>query len=677
MASQAERDAQALKETFDGLTESIRKSAEQSGKIRQTFLDLSSTANASGQAWTVISRLTSGTGFWKIQNRIRAISNFFQFQEKRLNEQVKKEQEQIKLIKDQIKEREKLAEAQRVVNAIQEGNATLQERQAFFQSDQLKYYESLFGRQNAVLKVTEKLKVANENLNKVRGIRGENRARGMQRDLNESLSPSQRFFMTRAGQTRGIGRALNKIVSILPQGDSFRNLVNNFTSSANRTQAGLFASLKEEDKILFANYSDAVEKEFSMRGDKQLLEDRLTSMQTELDEKKRMYENELMAEQMGVSEANRMDSFELDQLKDDIKELMAEQRELLEEQKELDEESNKLQKQIFEDNEELFRRGVTASTTDGQTTIDVVGNPQTTMEYLYGLFEKSPIFKIFKGLKDIPFGAIFKSLGKFLKAFLYYGTIIIAVLFLLKESGILDSLMDFMGKVIFYFIEMIGKFAEGFGLISEFFGSLFAFLGALFFGTQEETREAGKELLSSFYNKLLKGLGKLLGGLVEFLAMSFFDGLFTFGMTLGNYLMKIEGKVTQLLTVFGIVTGAIKGAAAGAAFGPLGILIGALGGAALGGGGAKLFGEKVLGGMATGGLVNQSGTYLVGERGPELVSLAQGQYVTPNHQLGGTINITVNGRIGASETELRDIGNRLGDIINNRGNRVGNTRMFR
>lgn len=678
MASQAERDAEALKQTFDGLTESIRKSAETSGKLRQTFLDLSSTANASGQAWTVISRLTSGTGFWKIQNRIRAISNFFQFQEKRLNEQVKREQEQISLIKDQIKEREKLAEAERVVLAIQDKTATMQERQAFFQSDQLKYYQLLFGRQNAVVKVTQKLATARKNLENVRGIRGEQRADQMQRDYNEKLSPSQRFFMTGSGQTRLMGKmikALNPFQMLAD--DDVTKYLKKLTESANTEQAGLFASMKQEDKILFANYTDAVEREFSMREDKKLTEKRLANMQTELDEKKQKYDDEMMAEDMGVSEHYRMDSFELDQLKEEIKELMAEQKELLETSNTLEEETVAIRKEIGEDERKLLQNKVAVQRKDGKTTIQKVGKPQTTSEYLYSLFEKSPMFKIFKGLKDIPFGAIFKSLGKFLKAFLYYGTIIIAVLFLLKESGILDSLMEFMGKVVFYFIQMITKFAEGFGLIAEFFGSLFAFLGALFFGTKEETREAGRELLSDLYHKLVKGLGKIIYALGEFVIMGFFDGLWTMTTSLGTYLLGIEGRLTQILTVLGITMGGMKGAALGAPFGPLGMIAFGLLGAGFGGGGAKLFGEKVLGGMASGGLVNNSGVYLVGEQGPELVSLAQGQYVTPNHQVGGTVNINVNGRIGASETELRDIGNRLGDIINNRGNRVGNTRMFR
>lgn len=670
MASQAERDAQVLKETFDGLTESIRKSAEQSGKIRQTFLDLSSTANASGQAWTVISRLTSGTGFWKIQNRIRAISNFFQFQEKRLNEQVKREQEQIKLIKDQISEREKLAKAQDVVNKIANNTASIQERQAFFQSDQLKYYESLFGRMNAVQKVTDKLKVAQENLDKVQGIRGENRARAMQKELEDELGFFQKFFTTATGNKTLFAKFLTN-----------QRLGNNMDlPNIKNTTAGFFRQMRDEEKALFANFVDMVGKNQSMLTDKKMVDQRVQSLEQEIRKAKEEYAD---AEYEKENDMDRtLDDFQMERLKEDIKELMAEQRELLQEQTEMEEQSINLRKQIREERDKLDDKGILTKTSrEGEVEIQGVENPITTAEYIMGLYQKTAVYKIYSGImksvKNIPFGAIFKSLGLFLKSFLFYGTLIVAALFLLKESGILDSLMEFMGKVIFYFIQMIVRFAEGFGLIAEFFGTLFAFLGALFFGSQEDTREAGKELLSAFGEKLLGGLWKIIYALGEFVVMGFFDGLFTLGTSLGTFLLGIEGKLTQILTVIGITGGAMKGAALGAPFGPLGMIAFGLLGAGLGGGGAKLFGEKVLGGLASGGLVNNSGVYLVGEQGPELVSLARGQYVTPNHQLGGTVNITVNGRIGASETELRDIGNRLGDIINNRGNRVGNTRMFR
>ena len=48
-------------------------------------------------------------------------------------------------------------------------------------------------------------------------------------------------------------------------------------------------------------------------------------------------------------------------------------------------------------------------------------------------------------------------------------------------------------------------------------------------------------------------------------------------------------------------------------------------------------------GLATGGVASAGGTYLVGERGPELLTMgARSGYVTPNHAIGGgTVNVTV------------------------------------
>ena len=52
----------------------------------------------------------------------------------------------------------------------------------------------------------------------------------------------------------------------------------------------------------------------------------------------------------------------------------------------------------------------------------------------------------------------------------------------------------------------------------------------------------------------------------------------------------------------------------------------------------KLFGGE----RAMGGPVNTGSTYLVGENGPELFTPGTSGNITPNHKLGGSINITVN-----------------------------------
>jgi len=87
-------------------------------------------------------------------------------------------------------------------------------------------------------------------------------------------------------------------------------------------------------------------------------------------------------------------------------------------------------------------------------------------------------------------------------------------------------------------------------------------------------------------------------------------------------------------------------------------------------------------GIFSGGGVTGSGLSLVGEKGPELVRLPQGSRVHSNKDSrkmvssGGSTNITVNvqGRIGASDTELRQIATKVGQMINKEVNRTTSSR---
>jgi len=84
--------------------------------------------------------------------------------------------------------------------------------------------------------------------------------------------------------------------------------------------------------------------------------------------------------------------------------------------------------------------------------------------------------------------------------------------------------------------------------------------------------------------------------------------------------------------------------------------------------------------MANGGL-SRGGLTVVGERGPELVRLPSGSRVHSNSESkrmmsGGGHNITVNvqGRIGASDSELRQIAQKVGQMINKEINRTTSSR---
>jgi len=98
------------------------------------------------------------------------------------------------------------------------------------------------------------------------------------------------------------------------------------------------------------------------------------------------------------------------------------------------------------------------------------------------------------------------------------------------------------------------------------------------------------------------------------------------------------------------------------------------------GGGIKKAGgwlKKKITGRATGGIVNEDIT-LVGENGPELVSLPNGARVHTNSQsrrmAGNTIHVHVNGRVGASDAEIRDIAQKVAREIGLQMNRTTSTR---
>jgi len=65
------------KETNE-LTSAMRRLNETTGGAIRAFGEFGSATGKIGRAWTILSRITSGSGFWEIQNRIRSVSNAFE-----------------------------------------------------------------------------------------------------------------------------------------------------------------------------------------------------------------------------------------------------------------------------------------------------------------------------------------------------------------------------------------------------------------------------------------------------------------------------------------------------------------------------------------------------------------------------------------------------------------------
>lgn len=92
--------------------------------------------------------------------------------------------------------------------------------------------------------------------------------------------------------------------------------------------------------------------------------------------------------------------------------------------------------------------------------------------------------------------------------------------------------------------------------------------------------------------------------------------------------------------------------------------------------------RKAIMGRASGGMINNSNSTIVGENGPELVKLPQGSrvfnhQVTKNMTSGTTINnyFTINAK-DTSDREMKRIADKLSGMINQKINRSANSRMY-
>ena len=130
------------------------------------------------------------------------------------------------------------------------------------------------------------------------------------------------------------------------------------------------------------------------------------------------------------------------------------------------------------------------------------------------------------------------------------------------------------------------------------------------------------------------------------------NGTQSFGQAMGNVLNNIKNKLMDraLSNLFSGVGDAVFGNDKG----NKGFLGGLIGG---------IFGKKAQGGPVTGGR-----SYIVGERGPEVFTPRGSGNITPNNQLGGSVNINVNvdasgSSVQGSTTDAQQLGQVIGQAV--------------
>lgn len=228
---------------------------------------------------------------------------------------------------------------------------------------------------------------------------------------------------------------------------------------------------------------------------------------------------------------------------------------------------------------------------------------------------KKKIFKV--GGKILPFAGRFLLVATtfFVKGMLYFLLIALGIALVVKIArGLWPS---------------ISKWLEKFGVIKTFISGIKTILSGFFLMFKGIFKGNFKDVVKGFLT-IMFGLGKVLVAILK--------GVFA--------------------VVFGVIEGILKGI--------VNSVISVL----------NKFPGVNISKFAMGGIHGSGGVALVGERGPELVNLPAGARVHSNQasrRMGGgnTINVHVNGRVGASDMEIRDIADKVAREINMRMNRTG------
>ena len=239
-------------------------------------------------------------------------------------------------------------------------------------------------------------------------------------------------------------------------------------------------------------------------------------------------------------------------------------------------------------------------------------------------FEKANPFvkakmKIFKFIKLA--GNILKFVGTMVKRFLIFITL--AAIFIPLIVKIVKSLAD-------PFKQAMDAFGIDFEFIKGIFKDLINMVKGIFKVFQAafrgDIRGALNILLKDVFGNLLSAIGKTLGVIVTTVAALAYAAFKRIYDAIKNsFIGKGLGKVKNFL------------------------------------------------GLSTGGTINRGGMAIVGENGPELVSLPSGATVHSNSQsrnMGNTIHVHVNGRVGASDAEIRDIAQKVAREIGLQMNRT-------
>ena len=606
------KDLEGMKDSLGSLTELMEGTQQVSDGLLSSFKDFA-TAGSSNSLWNAVSRFSSGIfpGFWSVQNKVRSVAVYMQYVEKKQKEQIKKEGEIAKTIQSQSKVRNAAFETYKL---LQKKSLTVMQEMSLESDAYYQVLKAQLGAEEAKLKYKEQYKtILLENIDnefRLSSAVGER--------IRNDVKYAKYFEKIDAQKIKD----LEKVLYFREQEELIKNRILSFEEEKkDATKKMISGSMKpEEYDVLTQSLNEGIKS----------LEEEVSSATAT----RRMVESET-----GVSVGGGV--------------------------------GGKLR------TGKVKKLSLRESASEGY---------KSAMDYLVKRFKAIRVIAgIVKGVKWLgkPMNrklvlGYMKTGLKFLRSAMLYGIGLGLVIFAIIRSGIIGRIVEFVeslkdNQFFKMFIEIAKFTLESFFQIFE---GIFTFFYGLFTGDTDKVIK-GLELF-------VGGLFKFVGGLIATYYAAFFLALPSLVWEVGAFIVSGIGDfisymakdVGQFATGTGALMGAATGAKLGMAGGPMGVLAGIAIGGAIGAIGGHAIGGAIEG-KASGGRINRGGNILVGEAGPEIVSLPSNSFVTPAQQskggMGNNISVHVNGRVGASDSELNEIARKIGQKINREMNKYGSS----
>ena len=605
---------------------------------------LTGSGTRAGTVWSLISRLSVGTGFHRVEANIRSITFILKFINQTREKEAKADAEAMKTANMVTKYQMQSMRLITNINKLKQGGLSVLEKETILNDENVKFMVRRHGEAKAILKIEERTELLRKNSARLR-----RRSRGPSR--SDIVEQNRNFFRGMGGLDLNVGADL-----VFAQNQR-RDL---------RQRKGRIGGMVTKGEIALERFDRDIE-----------------------------LQQQRVDELPGSGKQTRIARSKLRRLQRE-RELRARQQEEQEQMLlELTEEDRVLTEDIVQSKKELARRGYDIAVDDSY--VDLGASPdreQGTGNMLQKILGTKDLKKFTGFLK----GKFIERYGKFTKFFtggsakmltafigkgaLIFGQVILWVsllgvlVYLLKRSGVIDKIAEVFKEggllqIIKDSWELIWSGVKD--IVMGVWGvirSIFDIIVALYSG------EGLGDALINFLIKLSEGFYLVIRGLFKILIGSLSIYFATiFGVVAGVGARIIEaflGSATgRLVTTkdfrekMGVVDDPNKKG-----------FVAKLGSSGLG---SKGFGGMGAVMMANGGF-SKGGPTIVGERGPELVHLPAGARVFSNTQTkrmgagaGNVINVHVNGRVGASESELNELARKIGEKINREMTRFGSS----